>query len=218
MDMNEKFPSGALKLKEVQAEEKAQKNVDINQSRVKRVVSGPVKVKKNFGREFKESFMSEDAGEVKSYILTEVIIPGLKDLIITMATSAINMIFYGESRPYNRSGSRGSLFDYNGISSRKASGIHNIYDHNYRRDERPYSRSYNDFILPTRRDAEEVLMLMNDTIARYGTCRVADLYEAVGADSHNYTDYNFGWKSLAEARITSARGGWRIDLPRPQAI
>lgn len=217
MDMNEKFPSGALKLKEVQAEEKAKNTEDLRTTRVKRVVSSPVKVKKSIGREIKESLISEDAGNVKSYILTEVVIPGIRDLLTSMATSALDMIFYGETRS-RRGYSRGSLFDYNGISSRKASGVHNIYDRDRRYDERSYSRSYNDFIIPTRKEAEEVLLEMRDTLDRYGTCRVADLYQAVGADSHNYTDYNYGWTSLANVHISPARGGWRIELPRPQAI
>ena len=65
------------------------------EKKVKKVVSGKVKTKKNDGRKLASMFISEDAADVKSYVIMDVLIPAIKKAISDIVTDGIDMILYG---------------------------------------------------------------------------------------------------------------------------
>ena len=85
------------------------------------------------------------------------------------------------------------------------------------RDDRPARTrsgySYDDVILDTRGEAEEVLTRMDELIETYGVVSVADLYDLVGVTC-NYTDNKYGWTNIRNAEPIRVRKGYMLKLPK----
>ena len=145
-----------------------QKNLPAERKKVEKVVTGKVKTKKKSeASKLKDVFISEDVSNVKSYILMDVLIPAAKKAISDIVSNGIDMILYGETR--GRKSSSGASY----VSYR---------DYSRRDDRRDTSRTrtgydYDDIILETRGEAEDVLERMNELIDMYDVVSVADLYD-----------------------------------------
>ena len=75
---------------------------------------------------------------------------------------------------------------------------------------------FEDIVLSSKGDAEVVLTQLIDILDEYGQVTIADLRDTVGM-SGQYTDRNWGWISLANARTERLRGtqNYILDLPQP---
>ena len=179
------------------------------EKKIEPVVKGKVTKKKNNVRKLTDTFVSEDIQNVKSYVLMDVLVPAIKKAISDIVTNGIDMILYGES----------------GRSTRKTNAstvsYRNYYDN--RRDDRYSSSrtrtgySYDDVILETRSEAEDVLTRMDELIDTYGVVSVADMYDLVGI-SCNYTDNKYGWTNLRNAEPVRVRDGYMLKLPKALPI
>lgn len=181
-----------------------------NEKKVQKVVRGKVKTKKK-KTSLKDVFISEDAANVKSYVFMDVLVPAVKKAISDIVRDGIDMILYGEARS-RKSSSNASYVSYRSYSDRD------------RREERRYSDSrvrsaysYDDIILETRGEAEDVLTRMDELIDTYGIVSVADMYDLVGI-SGNYTDNKYGWTNLRNAEPVHVRDGYMLKLPKPGPI
>ena len=54
---------------------------------------------------------------------------------------------------------------------------------------------------------------MDEIMEEYHIVRVADLYDLVGVTG-DYTDNNYGWTNIRNAKIVRVRDGYKIDMPR----
>lgn len=190
-----KSNSHASKEKEKNGEEK----------KVEKIISGNARAKKKseFSK-FADVFVSEDAGNVKSYILMEVLVPAVKKAVSDIVTNGIDMLLYGETGVHKR----------NGASSKVS--YRSYYDRSNRSTSSSRTRngySYDDIILDNRGEAEEVLLRMDEIVATYGTVSVADLYDLVGITGA-YTDNKYGWTDIRSASVVRVRDGYMIKLPR----
>lgn len=197
---NYNYPSNSHKSKEMQKE----------QRNIQKVVTGEVKTKKKSeASKLVSTFISEDIGKVKEYILQDVLVPAIKKAISDIVTNGIDMILYGGSgRPGKSSipGTKVSYVNYSQSSMQpRVTAQRSMY-------------TYDDIVYPNRGDAEAVLSQMDDIIAQYGTVRVADMFELSGITG-NYTDNNYGWKDIRSARVERVRDGYIIKMPvRPMAL
>lgn len=172
--------------------------------KLEKVVVGQVKTKKRggLGRVFR-NIVSEDAKDVKTYLISDIVIPTIKKTI----SETVDMILYGGSRKNRSMASRVSYRSY--------------YDEPRSRDYREpvtnVASSYDDIIIPSRGEAEEVLMRMNELIDTYQIVSVADLYDLVGLTG-NYTDNRYGWTNLRDADVQRVRDGFVLRLPRALPI
>lgn len=185
-----------------------------DKKKVEKVVSGSVKVKKKNGvTKFADNFISEDIHNVKSYVITDVLIPSVKRAISEMVTNGIDMILYGST------GGRSKRSSADRVSYR------NYYD---RRDDDRYrdrdrdrvrtsAYSFDDIVLDSRGEAEEVLARMDELIDQYGIVSVADLYDLVGVTG-NYTDNKYGWTNIHNAEPIRVRDGYMLRLPKALPI
>ena len=173
--------------------------------KVEQVATGKQR-KKSDVRKFTDVFVSEDMASVKDYILMEVLLPAAKKAIADAVTNGIDMLLYGEARSKNRD--RGSRVSYTRYYERDR-------ERDYERGARTRARGYDydDIILDTRREAEEVLDRMQDLIDTYGMVSVADLYDLVGI-SGKYTDNKYGWTHLRSADVQRVRDGYLLKLPK----
>jgi len=176
--------------------------------KVEKVVTGPVVTRKKSGLDkIKGEFISDDAKNIKSYVFGEVLIPAIKKAISDIVTDGISILLYGESR----GGGKRSTADR--VSYRS------YYDTSYSRTPmtRSISYSYDDIILNSRGEAEDVLARMDELMETYGLVRVADLYDLVGITG-NYTDNKYGWTNIRNAEIIRVRDGYMIKMPRAVPI
>lgn len=179
--------------------------------KVEKVVHGGVKTKKkNELSKFASEFISEDIKNVKSYILKDVLIPAIKKGLYDIVTTAVDMALYGGT----------------GKSDRRSTASKVSYTSYYdRRDDRRVTEDrkargcldYDDIVLTDRRDAEEVLIRLDEIIKKYDMATVADLFELVG-ERGPYTARNYGWTSLHTAEVVRVRDGYLLKLPRAAAI
>lgn len=172
------------------------------EKKVEKVISGTAKTKKK--SKFADVFISEDATNVKSYILMDVLVPAIKKAISDIVTDGVDMVLYGGTGKHKRS-SNASKISYS-----------SYYDR--RDDRRDVNRtrsgySYYDITLDTRGEAEEVLTRMDELIDAYDAVSVADLYDLVGI-SGDYTDNKYGWTNLRNAEVVRVRDGYKIKLPK----
>lgn len=197
----ENYKSNSYKSKEagvVQKGNSADKNV-------KKIVTGNVKLKKKSEvKKFSSLFVSEDVTNIKSYILLDVIIPNVKRVISDVIINSVEMALFGEvsSRKKN-SGSRGASYQrYYERDDRKERDT---------RAKRDYD--YDDIVLDSRGDADDVLRTLDDYVDEYGSANVADLYELVGKTAP-YTANKYGWTDLRNASVERTRDGYWLRLPK----
>ena len=183
---------------------------ELKKKEVGKVVTGEVKTKKKTEvRKFADTFISEDIANVKSYILMDVLIPALKKAISDVVTNGIDMILYGETSKSKKSATASKI------------SYRSYYERDNDRDDYISSRrrgyDYDDVILATRGEAEEVIVRMDELIDMYGIVSVGDYYDLVGIQG-DYTAEKYGWTSTRNAQVVRVREGYMIKLPRALPI
>ena len=89
----EEYKPNSHKSKEEQRESDT-----LPEKKVGKVIVGSAKSKKKGEmQKFADIFISEDVGNVKSYIIMEVLVPAVKKAISDIVTNGIDMILYGET-------------------------------------------------------------------------------------------------------------------------
>lgn len=190
----------------VREEQKHENKEVVERKKIEPVAKAKTK-KKSEIKKFTDVFIAEDVTSVKNYIVNDVLIPAAKKAISDIVTNGIDMILYGEVRGKDRRRDNGSRVSYTKYYERDR-------DRDYDRNRSRRSvYDYDDIILDTRREAEDVLNRMDDLIDAYGMVSVADLYDLVGI-SGNYTDNKYGWTNLRNAEVRRTRDGYLIKLPK----
>ena len=75
-----------------------------------------------------------------------------------------------------------------------------------------YSKRVGDIFFDSRETAEKVLELSKEIINEYGFVTIADMYDLAGLNT-TYTEQNYGWVDLKEAKIIRVRPGYKLVLP-----
>lgn len=182
--------------------------------KIQKVVSGTAKVKKKSEvRKFADIFIAEDAAEVKRFIVDDLVVPGIKKLIVSIIKNSAEMIF-GETGERDRfsSGARLGYISYDKCSASRRDD---------RRDRNTRSRTrfdYEDVIFESRADAENARMQMEEVIDKYGSVTVSDLYDMADL-SAPYTGNRYGWTNIRTAEPMRLRdGGYILKLPRIEVL
>lgn len=176
------------------------------------VVKGDVSVKEG-KRSFLKEFFAKDIGEIKEYMIFEVLMPKTKDVLFDMIDNAASLIIFGDGRKGKAKASN-TYISYNNYSSDKKPSASAIMAR--RSDILP------EIIFKEMSDADDVLNSLIDIIESYNEVSVADYYQAVsnGDTKIDITerDYHWGWKSLGRTEIKRVRDGYILTLPRPISI
>ena len=198
------YESNSFKSKEQKKEPKPEK--------FEKVISGTAKTKPKSGlTKIADVFISEDVASVKSYILTEVLVPSIKKALCDIITDGAHMIFYGETGPRKSNGTASKVSYqsyYNKATNRDR----------YSTGGRP-NNSYNcdDVIIESRGEAEEVLTRLDELVETYGIVTVADFYDLCGITC-DYTANKYGWTNVRNARIVRVSEGYMIKMPKSMPI
>lgn len=179
---------------------------------IKPVIKGKAKVKKKSEiRKFADVFIADDMSNVKSYIVDNMVVPGVKKLMVGIISTAAEMIF-GETgyRRDNRDG-RGSYISY-------GSRYRNEHDPRSVSAARPRF-DYNDILFESRGEAEAVLRAMWGSIEDYGYVSIADMYDMADLTAPPFTSVKYGWTDLREAHVVRTfDGAYIIKLPRAEQL
>lgn len=207
--MAEEFPGNSQRGKE--------QRVKPAEKKVERVVQSEVVRRKTpLSKKIKETFVGGDARNVWGFVAFDVLIPAAKDMFADAVSQGVERMIFGDARSTSRRTGRrpgDSHISYNRYSSA-------------RRDEprRPeISRrgratfDFDEIILATRVEAEEVIDRLFDLVSKYEIATVADLYDMVGI-AGNYTDDKWGWQDLRGGGVTRVTNGYLLDLPKPEPL
>lgn len=189
--------------------------------KVEKVVKGVVKKQKpSLGKRMAETLALDDTKNVKNYIVHDVLIPAAKSMICDIVGwgGFAEMILFSGGRHGRSPGS----------SIRRDSGVSRVNYGSISRD--PYRNSrdqqkesvvrtrgrfdFDDLIIPTRAEAEEVLSKLFDLTVEYGQATVADLYDACDLPTE-FTDNKWGWTDLRGVEPRRVREGYILTLPKP---
>lgn len=178
------------------------------EKKIEKVAKGKTKKKSELTK-FTDIFLQEDMHSVKRYILEDVVVPAVKKAVSDVVTNGIDMLLYGESGSIKKT-SPASKVSYRSYYDRPNEGIR-------RPDPAARRYHYDDVVLESRGEAEEVLSRMDDLIATYNVVSVADFYDLVDITG-NYTDNNYGWTDIRSASVQRTRDGYIIRLPKAMPI
>ena len=152
----------------------ARENTSPPSKRVEKVVNGTAKTRKQSEvKKFAGIFMPDEVGDVKTFIITDVVIPGLKNAI----ADVVSIVLFGEAGRIGTRKNAGSKVSYQ-----------RYYDDPRRDDRRNYNQrprpvagfEFDDIIFDNRGDADLVLDQLESAIANYGMASVLDLYDLAG--------------------------------------
>jgi hypothetical protein len=198
----------------------ASKRSPLDEKKVERVTSGEAKrKKKSLGKQFKETFVGGDARTAARYVVMDVLVPAARDMIVDAGVAGIEKLIFGESRrrrggatppPSGPSG----YFSYNRqyAPPSRATGPERVMSRRARA-----AHDFDEIILESRAEAEEVINRLFEIVSRYESATVADLYELVGLASV-HTDHKWGWTNIRGAGVSRVRDGYLLDLPEPQPL
>lgn len=211
--MESEFPSNRkTQRKKPEAEEK--KVQQVTQSEV-------VRRKKPVGKKIAETFVGGDARSVWAFVALDVLVPAAKDMLADAVSQGVERMIFGEARSTSRRTGRrpgdGPYISYNRMSgSRQRVGPEPRGRMELSRRARA-SHDFDEIILGTRAEAEEVVDRLFDLVAQYDSATLSDLYDLVGV-SGSYTDNKWGWFDLRGAGVQRIREGYLLNLPKPEPL
>lgn len=200
------LPSNSHKSKE--------KQYNLPEKKVESVVTGTTSTKKKSSvTKIADVFLPEDVSSVKDYILRDVIIPKVRNMLHDIGAEAWDSFWGISGRSSNRPvASRVSYTSYDKYSRRG----------NDAQDRRPRQRTgvdYDDIVFSSRGDAEVVLDRMDELCDQYQAVSVADMYELADVSNDNYTLNKYGWTDIHEAKIVRLSGGdYTIKMPKAMPL
>jgi hypothetical protein len=183
--------------------------------KVERVTSSePIRRRKSLGKQFKSTFFGGDAKSALRYVMFDVLVPAAKDAIAEAGSEWWQRLVFGDTRRKRSappSGPQGYV-SYN----RYAMQGHQEPPRAMSRQGRA-RHNFDEIVLTSRTEAEEVIDRMFDILGRYDAVSVADLYGLVGIDQ-THTDYKWGWTDLRGSGVARVRSGYLLDLPDPDPL
>lgn len=193
---------------------------EVPEKKVEQVTkAAAVQRKKPLGRRIAENFTGADAHSVGQYVIFEVVVPRVKELIFDVGESALRRSLFGESpKGYSsRSIIPKGYTAYNAIAS---GAISKVQQQVSRQAPQPGSDEFGEIIVESRGEAQEVMDKIGNLIETYGMASVSDLKAAVGLTG-NFTDEKFGWVAMGGTDIRRTGGatpGYVLIFPRPEEL
>lgn len=192
----------------------------VPEKKVERVVVNEVLVqKKGVGKKLKETFIAADLKSVTGYLVTDVLVPAAKNMIVDTVIEGIKRTVWGESAMRRMGVNRGSYTSYQSPVSRGYGGspLRSSPPVAIGPTRQGVRHPREEFILTTKEEAEMVVQEMTNIIEQYDVASVGDLNTLVGYPS-SPTDQKWGWTALGNVQISQVREGFLIELPPLEAI
>ena len=197
-------PGNSHKIKDVK------KTAPTDEKKIQKRVSKPAKTKKKGElRKIAEEFIVDDVKSIKTYVITDVLIPTIKDTIWDILTNTLDMFLFNGTKDHGNRGKSSPKISYRDYYDSK-----NDRGRNYEIRDR---FDYDDLEFDSRGEADAVLTGMLETIDQYGVVSVADMYDMADVTAP-YTGNRYGWTSLRNAEVVRVRNAYIIKLPKAKPI
>ena len=198
------YPGNSHKSKDVK------KTAPTDEKKIQKRVSKPAKTKKKGElRKIAEEFIVDDVKNIKTYVITDVLIPTIKDTIWDILTNTLDMFLFNGTKDHRKRGKSSPKISYRDYYDSK-----NDRGRNYEIRDR---FDYDDLEFDSRGEADAVLTGMLETIDQYGDVSVADMYDMADVTAP-YTGNRYGWTSLRNAEVVRVRNAYIIKLPKAKPI
>jgi hypothetical protein len=195
---------------------------------IEKVIEGTVQKRKQpLGKRVRAAFLDGSTESVKDYIILDLVIPNIKDLIADVVSGGIERMIFGEgaasrgrrSSGRHHGGGGGSRYDYAGVSRGPIQQYRGREEPRQQLSRRArMSHTFDEIEFTNRVDAETVLTQMFDLLDRFEVVTVADFYGLTG-NTPDFTDHNWGWTDIRGTLPRRIRGGgFILDLPPTEPI
>lgn len=181
---------------------------------LEQVTTGKVEVRaKPLGKKVGEWLIG-----IGSYVLNDILIPAARDTAQDAGEAAVRRAFNPNEEQHHRKGRNQSPYGGSPYFNYGKAGQRATVD-----NARSLSRSaraqhkFEEIIFDQRVEAEHVLDQLIEQIAEYDAVAIRDLYTLAGISS-DYTDEKYGWTDLRSASVHRVKGGYLINLPRPEVL
>jgi hypothetical protein len=185
------------------------------------IVGGVTRRKQSLGAKFKQTFIGGDANSVVNYILTDIVIPTFKALILDVGSQGLERTLYGDTRPNA----------HRSAMTRLGATAYTAYHRASQQNQAPrpdpravanraHTKSYmawEDIVLDTRVEAEAVIDKLVELIGKYEQASVTELYDMIDIKAE-YTDNLWGWRDIRGMGVQYIRGGYLLQLPPPEVL
>lgn len=194
---------------------------------------------KSFARKtWNALFSGESIGDIAKYVVSEVAVPAIRDMLYDMADRGIQKLLYeeGTTRSSNSLRNRKTGYtSYGSISTNNQRDVRqqtikrpinntkfeeDIFFENIPAGTENYPQGAN-----ARENADIVKDVIMERISKYGHATVAELmaevkecYPDIELPSHGFTDGYYGWTNFASAKIVPTRGGVLMMLPKCEQL
>lgn len=203
---------------------KSEENTETPQKKkIKPIVKGKVlRKKKSLGKKIAEAFLGDENRSIGDYLIQDVLVPAAKSTLSELVGGGIDMWLFGERRNrggyYNQNSRNRQHTSYGSYFGREKDdrGRNSSDRREVSRDTRS-RHNFDDIVLESRGEGEEVLDHLVDLTIDYGVATVADYYELLDVES-TYADQKYGWTNLKSADVVRVREGYSIRLPQPKPI
>jgi hypothetical protein len=187
------------------------------QDPIKPVTSAePVRRKEGLGHKFRATFFGGSGRDALGYMGEEVVVPAIREMIYESLHAGLQRVIFGgdthrASRYGAPSASPNTRVAYDSISKPTQAS----------RGLSPQARArfdFQDLVIPSRDEANEVIDQMYEILSRNGEVTVADLYTLTGIRP-DHTDMKWGWINLRGTNsVKYGKKGWLLTLPRPTEL
>jgi hypothetical protein len=188
--------------------------------KVEKVVTGEVvQVPASLWKKARNSLVSGDVGQsVWQFVVMDVLIPAAKNMVtdtVSMMGDAVSegvrQAMFGDTRTRAGTGRR-TIINYNQVRRGSSGPEYGTITSRARSQH-----DFDDVILASRGEAEEVLDRLRELIIRFDVATVEDFYDLVGITGQ-FTDNRWGWYDLRSATIRHVHGGYLLALPQTKPI
>lgn len=161
---------------------------------------------------FGKSIISEDIGNVRKKLTSDVVVPGIKKLLSDVGTNFINWFIYGiKGAPSNKT----TLSGLNRIS------YNSMYDRPVQTSNLSQPKAglfeIDDVYFDDRGDAELVLLKLKEHIERYGMVSAGNFYQMIRSQ-YAFTAEKWGWRDLSKAEIQRKSDKYIIIFPKLEPL
>lgn len=168
--------------------------------------------KESLGKKMIKAFFADDIQDIKSYLLWDKIVPGVKNLIL----DGLEKMFFKEVRR-RRDGRSG--YDYSNSSYRYYyDGKSNDRNSGTSRPKETQDKvDCRNVVLTYREDAENLIRRMKQLIREDGEITVAQMFDLIESPS-DYIDNNWGWTDERDIGMRRISNGYLIDVREPKYL
>lgn len=197
--------------------DKNKKDQPVNPKKdLEKVIKGDIVIKqKPLGVRLKNVFFGGDTITARQYVLGEVILPALRNLVVEAITKGSERLVYGENGVRRRTSSPtySPRISYNRVTpgwGRESALLPN--QPSAGRWVPTGKRTQEDIIVASKADGEQVIEAMTTIVDQYDVVSLADLNELLGLPS-SPIENKWGWTNLTSLNLQQVREGWQISFP-----